>query len=107
MKEYTGWGFGAGGSVRVDFCPVGVIANSMTVIYSKCAQATAFLVHSEYLITATVPPAPAGVLSKCSPQGLCKAEMSVGVGLFDAENGVVSTHLASNVVTFTYRKAAA
>lgn len=102
----TGWGFGVpGSSLRVDFCPVGVVANSMAVIDSKCAQSTTVSVHSEYLITATVPPAPAGVMSNCSPQGLCTAQLSVGVGLFVAENGVTSSHLASNVVPFTYRKA--
>jgi hypothetical protein len=102
----TGWGFGVPGtSVRVDFCPVGVAAESMTAIDFKCAQSTTFSVKSEFLVTATVPPAPAGVLSKCSPAGLCRAELSVGVGLFTAANGVVSTHLASNVLTFTYRKA--
>ena len=103
--DISGWGFGTpGSSIRVDLCPIGVAANSMTVIDSKCAQATTFSVRSEFLVTAAVPPAPAAVLSNCNPQGLCKAQLSVGVGAFEEENGLQLSHLASNAVTFTYRR---
>ena len=92
------------GFVHVVFCPVGVVADSTTVIALQCALATTFLVKSEFLVTATIPAAPAGVLSKCSPQGLCKTQLSVGRGSFLAAYGVGPSYIVSKVLTFTYRK---
>lgn len=95
---------GPRGFVHVVFCPVGVVADSTTVIALQCALATTFLVKSEFLVTATIPAAPAGVLSKCSPQGLCKTQLSVGRGSFLAAYGVGPSYIVSKVLTFTYRK---
>jgi hypothetical protein len=98
----TGWGFGAPGStVQVDFCPVGVAAGPTTLDDQKCAEATNVLVRSEFLLTATTPFAPADILSKCNPQELCKAQVSVGR---TASIDLIPTEVLSNVLTFTYRK---
>jgi len=98
----TGWGFGVPGATdQVDFCPVGVVADVTTLDDQKCAGSTDVLVHNEFLLVATTPFPPADILSKCNPQGLCKAQVSVGL---TSRPNLTPTEVLSNVVTFTYRK---